>query len=186
MNNNGVNNISNGNNIGVSGNTSNTTAVPTPPPTLGTTNQMSYGANVRIAPPVMNGQGTTTTNTSVNATSTVSSPTPSVTPTVISTPQTQSTQTSQTNNSTAPNGNDAPTITTVIEAESKEAPNVQFITKKSKVAPVLFIIVLILTPICKSFFNCEKLFIILPPFEMYIHLNIQLLFLFLAHYKNVL
>ena len=29
MNNNGVNNISNGNNIGVSGNTSNTTAVPT-------------------------------------------------------------------------------------------------------------------------------------------------------------
>lgn len=144
MNNNGVNNISNGNNIGVSGNTSNTTAVPTTQPTLGTTNQMSYGANVRIAPPVMNGQGTTTTNTSVNATSTVSSPTPSVTATVVSTPQTQSTQTSQTNNSTAPNGNAAPTINTVIETESKEAPNVQFITKKSKVAPVLFIIVLIL------------------------------------------
>lgn len=144
MNNNGVNNISNGKNIGVSGNTSNPTAVPTTQPTLGTTNQMSYGANVRIAPPVMNGQGTTTTNTSVNATSTVSSPTPSVTATVVSTPQTQSTQTSQTNNSTAPNGNAAPTINTVIETESKEAPNVQFITKKSKVTPVLFIIVLIL------------------------------------------
>lgn len=144
MNNNGVNNISNGNNIDVSGNTSNTTAVPTTQPTLGTTNQMSYGANVRIAPPVMNGQGATTTNTSVNASSTVSSSTPSVKPTVISVPQTQSTQTSQTNNSTASNGNGAPTITTAIEPESKEAPNVQFITKKSKVTPVLFIIVLIL------------------------------------------
>ena len=144
MNNNVVNNIIKGNNIGVSGNTSNTTAVPTTQPTLGTTNQMSYGSNVRIASPVIGGQGTTTANTSVNASSTVSSPTPSVTPTVISEPQAQSTQTSQTNHNTTPNGNATPNITTVIETESKEAPNVQFITKKSKVAPVLFIIVLIL------------------------------------------
>ena len=146
MNNNGVNNINNGNNIGVSGNTSNTTVAPTTQPTLGTTNQINYGANVKIAPPVINGQGATTTNTSATTTSTVSSssPTPSVTPTVLSMPQTQSNQTSKANNSTTQNGNDTPVITAVIEPESKEAPNVQFITKKSKVTPVLFMIVLIL------------------------------------------
>ena len=161
MNNNGVNNINNGNNMGVNSNVANTGVVQNNissmtsgvvqnnASSVNTTNSsaMSYGTNVRIAPPTMNGQGSvTTTNTNVNANtvgaSTTSVTAPILTPTVLSSQPVQ--QSPQQQNTSIPNGSDKPVITAVIEPEAKEAPNVQFITKKSKVTPVLFMIVLIL------------------------------------------